>query len=73
LQNQEYIKQSVVESDSDYSVYSSEIHSDDSENTVNKKLAVMEYDKSETNKTKPESESDNERRESKHRKILPKK
>lgn len=75
LQEQEYINESVVESDSDsdYSVYSSEIHSDDSENTVNKKRAVMEYDKNESNKRKPESGSDNEKPESKHRKIFPKK
>ena len=32
-------------SSQDYSVYSSEIHSDDSENTVNKKLEVKEVEK----------------------------
>jgi hypothetical protein len=36
---------SISPSSDDYSVYSSEIHSDDSENTINKKLEVKELEK----------------------------
>ena len=36
---------SISPSSDDYSVYCSEIHSDDSENTINKKLEVKELEK----------------------------
>ena len=44
---QEYTEKviSISPSSDDYSVYSSEIHSDDSENTINKKLEVKELEK----------------------------
>lgn len=74
LQEEEDVNNTNVnsESESGYSVVSSEIHTDDSENTVNKKLAVMQYDNDPKNKRKRDSESDNENPERKYKKILPK-
>ena len=71
LQNEEYINESDLDSRSSYTVYSSEIHTDHSENTVNKKLSVLEYNNDESNKRKHESGSDNENPKSKKRKIFP--